>query len=170
MTNYINLTWPERFALIDHYSPSSEEVICTIFQVTSDELAAARTLRAAGTLTSSSSFDVAKYGNPFDGSSKTPVVATIHARPESATKREKAPLKRGRKGNKIESALLAIPTTPITVESFQQQYNVSLAVLRQSKRFLQKLEPAMIQKIGKINVRKDKVTKSLMIWREHNGE
>lgn len=161
-TKHGNLSWPDRFALIEHYAPSSDDVICSSFNVSADELASARQLKTAGTLVASSSFDAARYGNPFDASA----TATVHARPESATKRTKVPQKRGRKGNKIATALLAIPTTPVDVETFQKSHSVSLAVLRQSKRFLAKLPADEAAKIGKINVRKDKTTKALMIWRE----
>jgi hypothetical protein len=47
------------------------------------------------------------------------------------------------------------------------QHGVSLAVLRQSKRFLAKLDPAIVATIGRINVRQDKATKQLMIWRDN---
>lgn len=92
--------------------------------------------------------------------------ATIHTKPETASKRPKVPQKRGRKGDKIIKALTSIPTTPVSIEGFMEEYGVSLAVLRQSKRFIEKLEPAIQAQIGRVNVRQDKQTKKLMIWRE----
>jgi viroplasmin and RNaseH domain-containing protein len=92
--------------------------------------------------------------------------ATTHAKPETATKKVKEPQKRGRKGDKITVALTAIPLVPVSVDSFINQYGVSLAVLRQSKRFIAKLDTATQASIGQVNVRQDKTTKQLMIWRE----
>jgi hypothetical protein len=92
--------------------------------------------------------------------------ATIHARPESASKRVREPQKRGRKGDKIKQALCAVPTTPVPVDDFIKQYNISLAVLRQAKRFIEKFDETTVRQIGKINVRQDKVSKQLLIWRE----
>jgi hypothetical protein len=56
----------------------------------------------------------------------------------------------------------------MSINAFMQQHGVSLAVLRQSKRFLAKLDPSVATKIGTIKVRQDKATKELMIWRESN--
>lgn len=166
MSKHTNLTWPDRFALIDHYAPSTDDIICSALGISSDELSSARQLHTAGSLKSSSSFDVAKYGNPFDASA-TKTTATTHLRPESATKRAKTPQKRGRKGTKISTALLAIPLTPISVSQFQETHPVSVYVLRQAnKRFLPKLDEAKRAEIGTIQVKTDRATKQLMIWRE----
>lgn len=179
------MSWPDRFAVMDHYSPSDEQIRAA-FGLTQDELETARTLRAAGTFAPSTTLDVAKYANIFSatGSQPTatvaPVVsavqpaggrstkgtATTHAKPETATKRVKEPQKRGRKGDKIARALAAVPTLQTPVTTFMQQHGVSLAVLRQSKRFIEKLSADQQAAIGKINVRQDKATKQLMIWRE----
>jgi len=187
------LSWPERFALIDQYKPAND-IVCSTFGLTNDELSTARNLLAAGTFSTSKTFDTVRYGNPFvatitQPSSKakaiakkqkaiatvpTPIVtkggATVHtkpdAQPETATKKTKILQKRGRKGDKIQKALLAVPTSPTPVDSFMKQYNVSLAVLRQSKRFLSKMDPTVVKTIGTVKVRQDKNTKALMIWRE----
>jgi len=183
--------WSGRFALIDHYKPTDEQILNT-FGVTSDELATARELRAAKAFSVSDSFDVEKYGNVFaagqrivntipatsqngvhttiagaiPGTSNKTGTATTHMRPESATMKPKIPQKRGRKGDKIATALRAVPTTQMPVEEFIKQHGVSLPVLRQSKRFIEKLDAETQKQIGKINVRQDKATKTLMIWRE----
>jgi hypothetical protein len=163
-----HLSWNDRFALIDHFKPTDEQ-ICTAFHLSADELSVARQLRDQGTFIASQNFDVQKYQNLFTPSaSQTKSTATIHTKPETATKKSviKVPQKRGRKGNKIQAAFLAIPTTPMSVESFIKDHNVSVAVLRQSKRFIQSMEPTIQQQIGKINVRLDKESKKLMIWKE----
>ncbi|TFG98286.1 hypothetical protein E4H12_06480 [Candidatus Thorarchaeota archaeon] len=186
------MSWNDRFALIDHYKPT-DAAIRVAFNVDQNELETARGLRSAGTFTANPQFDCSKHNTVFavgatsdgDGVAKTTskstsprsdkdtVVtgskvgsATVHTKPESATKKAKVPQKRGRKGDKIHRALQAVTTTPIAVDSFIKQYGVSLAVLRQSKRFLEKMDAAAAKKIGKINVRQDKASKQLMIWRE----
>lgn len=178
----IAMSWADRFALIEHYKPTDEQ-ICNAFGITGDELAVANSMRAAGTFKASTTLDVAKYAAVFtaDGGPSVATIvptaapgagkvktggATSYARPESASKKAKVPQKRGRKGDKIHQALMAVPTTPVAVEQFIAQHGVSLAVLRQSKRFLSKLPVEQAASIGKINVRQDKATKQLTIWRE----
>ncbi len=187
-----NISWPDRFALMDHFKPTDDQ-ITSVFGLTQDELDTARGLRQAGTFTANQKLDVAKFGNVFTSgkgiASTIPVTsqggvpttiagsmagnrpqkfgtATSHTKPESASKKPKVPQKRGRKGDKITTALCAVPTTPSPVADFIQQYGVSLPVLRQSKRFIEKLTPEVAAQIGRINVRQDKATKVLMIWRD----
>lgn len=176
-TNRIS-SWADRFALINHYSPDDVQV-CSAFNVTQDELDTARTLLAAGTFAVSKNLDVAKYATIFSSTqpqrgtftmdktdtTKIPT-ATTHTKPETASKPVRVPKKRGRKGDKIFKALSAVPTTQVPVDTFIAQHDVSLAVLRQAKRFVATLDPVQAQAIGKINVRQDKTTKKLMIWRE----
>lgn len=178
------MNWSDRFTLIDYYKPS-DEAICQTFGVDQGELDTARGLLTAGSFKINPQLDVTKIGNIFavagtvDGSTASTKSgtkggtliskkggATVHIKPESATKKAKVPQKRGRKGDKIHRALQAVTTTPVAVDNFIKQHGVSLAVLRQSKRFLEKMDPAVAKKIGKINVRQDKTSKQLMIWRE----
>lgn len=168
----MNISWSDRFALMDHFKPSDEQA-CAAFGLTKDELDTARSMAAAGTFRATKNLDIARYAHVFttDGSSPVATVPptpgpTSVAKPESATKRVKVPQKRGRKGDKIAIALQAVPLTSVPVDQFIAQYGVSLAVLRQSKRFMTKLDPAVAAKIGKVNVRQDKATKQLVIWRE----
>jgi hypothetical protein len=170
----LTMNWPDRFALIKHYSPTDAQV-CAAFGLTQDELDTARQLEAAGTFRASANLDVARYANVFtvDGSAPTATVTikpksgqTTFVKPETASKKVKVPQKRGRKGDKITVALSAVPTTQTPVDTFISQYGVSLAVLRQAKRFMSKLPADQAAAIGKINVRQDKATKQLMIWRE----
>jgi hypothetical protein len=175
------MSWPERFALLDHYKPQDSQV-CSAFNITKDELDVARMMRDAGVFAPSKTLDVAAYANVFSanpGSEPTVATPTIgksnksrtggsttHVKPESVSKRVKVPQKRGRKGSKIATALLAVTTTQVPVETFIAQHGVSLAVLRQSKRFIDTLDPALQKQIGRVNVRQDAATKRLMIWRE----
>lgn len=189
------LSWNDRFALIDHFKPT-DDTICAAFRLTADELETARQLRAAGMFSTSRNMDFSQYSEVFTNvvadtrpeptrvvsltdnarvakradyeptGQYRPLNATVHARPETATMRVSAPQKRGRKGDKITKALQAVPTTPVDVTTFMREHDVSLAVLRQSKRFIERLEPTMQAQIGKVNVRQDKTTKQLMIWRE----
>jgi hypothetical protein len=170
------LSWPDRFALIDHYSPP-DSVICATFNLSQAELETARQLRGQGMFSANARLDVTKYADMFSAGAApiakpTPVVptpsvaATVHTRPESATRQPKIPQKRGRKGNKITTALQSVPTNPIPVNQFITQHGVSLAVLRQAKRFVEKMDQADAVQVGTVHVRQDKATKQLMIWRE----
>lgn len=173
-----HLSWADRFALIDNYQPT-DAAICETFSLTTDELATARQLRASGTFSASKTLDVSSYGGIFAGATPAkPAAVTIptppttkgqastaHAKPESASKKVKVPQKRGRKGDKIASALMSATTVPVPVESFMKTHGVSLAVLRQAKRFIEKMDPDTQAKIGKVNVKQDKTTKQLMIWK-----
>lgn len=165
----ITMSWGDRFALIEHFKPSDDQV-CAAFGLSQDELDTARMLRDAGTFQASSNVDYTKYANVFtinaDGTSAYKQPAEAFIKPESASKPVRAPQKRGRKGDKIVTALCAVPTTQVPVSEFMAEHKVSLAVLRQSKRFMAKLDAETASKIGRINVRQDKQTKQLMIWRE----
>lgn len=182
-----HLSWSDRFALVDHFAPS-DEAICSAFNLTNDELATARQLRSSGTFTASKTLDCTSYAGIFDGTTATVSTttagpartshtnptnkggATVHTNlPETATKRVKAPQKRGRKGDKITVALLAAPTTPMPVDAFMKQHGVSLAVLRQAKRFVEKLDADTRAKVGKVVVKQDKTTKQLMIWKTEDA-
>lgn len=178
----LTLSWPDRFALINHYKPTDAQA-CAAFDMTQDQLDTARTLAQVGTFKASTTLDVAKYSHVFtaDPAAQTTVVsapskthtkgskgssATVHTKPESASKKAKVPQKRGRKGDKIAVALMAVPRQQVPVDDFIKEYGVSLAVLRQSKRFTEKLSAEQRKAIGQIKVRQDKTTKTLMIWSE----
>lgn len=184
----VHMSWGDRFAIIDHFSPSDEQ-IRTAFKLTQAELDTARTLRAAGTFVSTQRMNMSHYSSLFSDATKSPSTpptrgnltmntttkvstATTHTmpdasgKPETASKPVKQPKKRGRKGDKILKALQSVTKTHTPVDMFTQQHDVSLAVLRQAKRFIETLDPTQAKTIGKINVRQDKATKKLMIWRE----
>lgn len=165
------MSWSDRFALIDHYAPSDDQV-CAVFGLSQEELDTARSLKAAGMVKSSAALDVSKYAEVFatgKWDSVAPQFTASFQRPETASRSPKLPQKRGRKGDKIQQALQSVPTVQIPVEAFIKEHGVSLAVLRQSKRFMSKMDPEMQQQIGRVNVRQDKTTRTLMIWRESNS-
>lgn len=173
MTSKLN--WNERFALIDHYKPSDDQIRAA-FGVTAAEYATAKSLRQTGTIVASKDIDVSKYADMFvapstgetvtttkkaSAKSETKTTTTTKAVPaESATKRVVTAKKRGRKGTKISEAFKAIPATPVAVEDFARQYGVSVPVLRQSKRFDTSADA------GVVRVKVSKETGKLMIWRE----
>ncbi|RWZ87255.1 MAG: hypothetical protein EO766_12075 [Hydrotalea sp. AMD] len=172
------MSWSDRFALIDAYQPD-DQTICRTFNLTMSELQTAKALKQSGTFTPNRSFDVNKYQHVFDNESITfrditppnrfENVDVYSMSPQTATKRSllpKEPKKRGRKGNKINDALLAVTTTPEPAEEFAIKHNVSVAVLRQAKRFIDTMDKETAAKIGKVIVKQDKTTKQLMIWRE----
>jgi hypothetical protein len=176
------LSWGDRFALIDHYKPS-DAAACAAFKLTQDELDTARQLRTQGMFHANANLDTSKYASMFTATPTSVVVptvvtttaptqstintATVHTRPESASRKAKEPQKRGRKGDKITKALQAVPTTPVDVNDFMKEHGVSLAVLRQSKRFIEKMESTVATAIGTVHVRQDKQTKTLKIWRSN---
>lgn len=176
--NMKTLSWGERFALMNHFK-ASDAAVCQLFDVTPDELATARDLLAAGTFIPSTSIDVTLFAEQFSGvniqipapvqpttmqTTATPTSNTF-AKPESAGRKPVVPKKRGRKGDKIQTALMSVPTTPVPVDKFMEQYGVSLAVLRQAKRFAAAHGEEFAANVGNINVRQDKETKVLMIWK-----
>jgi len=172
MANVKSLTWNDRLALIDHFKPSDEK-ICSVFEVTQLELDTARRMMSTGTLLPTKNIDVMSYSGMFVTGSATATTKPINKssistikktadsiQPETATKQSKIPQKRGRKGDKIAIAFEAIPETPINAETFAADHAVSIAVLRQSKRFDKSPE------LGTVKVKKDKASGDLMIWRE----
>ena len=169
-----SFTWNDRLTLIDHYKPTDEQA-CSVFGISQAELDVARNQQRAGVFSLSPTLDVGSYSGLFASgettddsttvtSTKAPVrtkstVTSTKAAPETATAKTREPKKRGRKGDKITQAFTAIPSTPTAAEEFAKTHGVSIAVLRQSKRF---------DSVGggTVKVKKDKTSKTLMIWRE----
>ncbi len=173
------LQWGERLKLIDHFKVDDAEA-CKVFGVELEELEAARGMQVVGNqFPVREDLDIESYSNLFSGASTvtaavkpkasgptktstktTPSTTTIRKPAETATKRIPIVKKRGRNGDKIVNAFRAIPhDSPTDAEKFAKTHNVSIAVLRQSKRF---------DKVGGgvVHVKKDKSTKTLMIWRD----
>ena len=114
-----------------------------------------------------SNIDVDSYEGAFDinadgeTSVKSPTTnagSTSITKPQTSTKKVPTPKKRARKGDKIKNAFAAVPTTPTPVLAFAQLHGVSVAVLRQAKRFSGTADT--------IRVKKDKASGNLMIWKE----
>lgn len=160
------LSWGEKVALINHYKPS-DDAICHVFGISQQDLETVRALHSSGTIAASKTLDVGKYSQVFAGPSVSAPSVTVHTKsvddlgnkPSTASKKSKTPGKRGRKGDKIAKAFESIPSTPVPVDDFMKEHSVSLAVLRQHKRFDK-------TGLGTVNVRQDKTTKVLMIWRD----
>lgn len=152
-----SLGWGDRFALIDHYKPT-DETIMEVFGIDANELETAREFRKAGTFTVNKNLDVKPYAEAFANPTSS---VTSHKPARSATKAAvtKAVTKRGKRGNKIQTAFAAITAKAVPAETFAKKHGVSLAVLRQAKRF---------DKTGGgvVHVKKDKNNGKLMIWRE----
>lgn len=157
------LTWNDRLALLDHFQPSDEDA-CRILGVTSAELATARNLE--GTMfRMTQNIDHSAYEGAFNrtlNKSQPTVHSIVDASqpPATASKPTRAPKKRGRQGTKIATAFTSIPYEPVPVEQFAQTHGVSANALRQSSRFDRSPD------LGRVRVKKDKETQTLMIWRD----
>ena len=162
--------WPQRYALIRRYNPTPEQV-CATFSITSVEYDAAMLMQQVGVATYASDIDVDAIGNVFeDDYVVNSVVQELLASasddvPETASRPARTPQKRGRKGSKIHEALLAVPTTPMPIGEFIEQHGVSLAVLRQSKRFVASMSAEDQQRVGTVCVKMNRETKQLMNWK-----
>jgi hypothetical protein len=145
-----SLSWGQRFALIHAFTPTDEQA-CTALGVTAQELTTARSLITKGVFQLDTTLNVEPYGVLFGRVSIE--------RPKIKTKNADAK-KRGRKGDKILTAFQSITEIPVPAEQFVLEHGISMPVLRQFKRFDQTGLPGMV------NVRKDKTTGLLMVWRD----
>lgn len=155
----MKLTWPEKLAVINHFSLAQDRA-ATVFGNTSAEIGAAIAMRDSGQMQAATGLDMTKFSYLMSSdapSADAGSVATTHAR---------TPQKRGRKGTKIAIALKNVPLMAQPINEFIATHNVSLAVLRQSKRFIKGLTAEDQAAIGNIIVRKDRDRDVLMIWRE----
>ncbi len=162
-------TWGDRFALIDYFKPTDDQII-SVFGITKNQLSAARAMHATGTIIANPKIDPSKYTEMFrPNRNSTPTVAPTLPQRFQSTVPHTAPTvhqpKKGRSGSKILTALRAVPTIPVPVDTFAANYGVSVAVLRQSKRFVAQMTQPEQESLGCINVKQDKDTKKLMIWR-----
>jgi len=80
--------------------------------------------------------------------------------PQTATKTIRPHKKRGRKGNKIDTAFKKIPKRPIEFSKYAEKHGITTNVLRQVKRHDKYKDK------GKVFIRKNKKTQKTMIWRE----
>lgn len=155
VANIRDLSWSARFALIDHFKPS-DEMICEVFGVDKDELNTARDLRGKS-ISVDTTIDVITYESFFNPMTRKPAT-TIHKPARTATRKTTGG-KRGKRGDKINAAFAAVTMKPVPAEIFAKKKGVSLAVLRQAKRFDKTDKPP-------VHVKKSKQTGKLMIWRE----
>ena len=160
------MSWPDRMAVVTALGLTKAQAMEAMGQP-EPEWDTAFNLLKQGMLVPTSGLDIDYYAKMFNTSN--PAVTSI-TRPaktksaETATKKTAIPKKRGRKGDKIKKAFSQIPSNPVPAEQFAAQHNVSVAVLRQSKRFYP--EAAGSIKVKNVAVGGDKNNKTLMIWRE----
>lgn len=161
------LTWNDRLALLNHFKPSDDEA-CRILGVTQGELNTARNLEGS-MFQVTQNLDYSAYLSVFaNGNEKSHPTSFVRpggkadtlAPPATASKPTRAAKKRGRQGNKIATAFSSIPHEATPVEAYALQHGVSLNALRQSSRFDKSPE------LGRVRVKKDKETNTLMIWRD----
>ncbi len=162
------LTWNQRFAIIDYFNPSDED-ICKVFNISQEELQSARELRSQGFFDpDSGNIEVKEYSKDFKVPIKEEAPKPIDPTAEKAIKPPTQKAKRGPKGTKIKIAYEAIPSEPTPVDEFMKKYNVSLSVLRRHSHF------DHIPETGKVTVRKRTVEgreeKVLCVWRIPNSD
>lgn len=160
------LTWNDRFALIDRFTPTDDAIV-EVFNITPQELTVARNLRTTGTFIASKHLDYDSYAAAFSSNKLTSrrlmnnksTSITLQP-PDGAETATRTVHKRGRKGSNITTAFSNVPLDPINATEFAATNKVSIAVLRQSKRF----DPYTDK--GQIHVKKNKESGNLMIWRD----
>ena len=141
------LSWADKLALKERFQLSPQEA-CKAFGITSAELNTAITLAEKGVFFVNKKLNTEIYSDFF----------TKMRSGEQVSLPNVNRVKVGAKPSKITKAFDAITTTPQSVDSLIESYDVSLAVLRQSKRFDK-------NNAGRIHIRKDKATGTLMVWR-----
>lgn len=165
----VQLSWADRFGIIREMEEKpSDADICRVFKVTNEELTTARQLLDDGVLRTNPRINAAFYSLFFKG--ETPEfpkavqrVRVLPVPPDNEERRlfasqNKVVRPRGRKSNNINIAFKAIPTTPTDVDKFAEKNRVSVAVLRQHKRF--------DKYPGTVFVRKNKETGVTEVWRD----
>lgn len=143
------LTWADRFALIRAYKLEPQEV-CTAFGVNEGQLKSAIKLQHKGIFQINESLNPEVFREYFDKLRKGEFSAnsTKTFRPKQT------------RPSKIVDAFKSITETPQPVASVVERFGISLAVLRQSKRFDKSETP------GTIRIRKDKTSGEMMVWRD----
>ena len=145
-----DLSWTQSLSIIQHYKPS-EQRIGEIFGISKEKL---QTLGII--FKPDPTFDVTPYYVLFEPSSEHPVMLPI---PKGESHYSQNKKRAGRPGNNIINSFWNVPSTPVGAIEFAEKSNVSLSVLRQSKRF------DKTNLLGKVHVRKNK-DGILMIWRD----
>lgn len=146
------LSWGDRLTLIKEYQLVPTEA-CTAFGINEGQLRSAIKLRDRGIFDTNESLNTELYrdyftklrNGEFENSSKV-------FRPKTS------------RPSKIVDAFKSITETPQPVESIIDRFGISLAVLRQSKRFDKSETPGMIR------IRKDKNSGQIMVWRDFGAQ
>jgi len=159
----IPTNWRDKLAVINEFQLSNATAI-SMFHTTATELETARGLVERGlliipALTVDERAKWAPIVSTTD-SARASTQTTITVAPKTPQQRKQPTpgAKRGRVGNKIITALNAIPVTPQPIDQFIQAHGISKTVLRQSKRFLD--TPI------KVSIKRDKATGVEMISRK----
>ena len=141
------LSWADKLELMAKYSLSKQEA-CVAFGVSEREVLNAQQLQTRG-IFAPSGINTEVYSAYF-GKLRN---GEIDASPQKTFK------PKGARPSKITQAFEAIGSTPKRVDDVVAEFGVSLAVLRQSKRFDK-------TNAGQVHIRKDKESGNLMVWRE----
>jgi hypothetical protein len=141
------LSWADKLVLVSRYELSETEA-CTAFGVTKQELVVAKNLLAKGVFAPNETLNTSIYSDFF-----------VKLRSGELDHLQKTFKPKGARPSKITMAFEAITDSPQKVSEIIERYGVSLAVLRQSKRFDK-------GNVGQIHIRKDKDTSELMVWRD----
>lgn len=143
------LSWADKLVLVKTFGLDETEA-CTAFGVTKQELDVAKNLEQRGVFRPNDSLNTEIYSDFF---SKLRSGELDHL--------QKTFKPKGTRPSKIAMAFDSITDKPQAVNEIIEKYGVSLAVLRQSKRFDK-------GNSGQIHIRKDKVSNELMVWREQS--
>ena len=169
--NTANITptnWRDKLSVINEFKLSNAAAV-QVFNTTESEIQTARGLVEKGLMTIPALHAderakwepivaTARSAKPIVASQTTITIAPAIAKAATPRKPSVPGAKRGRTGNKIITALNAIPTTPQPIDAFIAAHGISKTVLRQSKRFL---DSAI-----KVSIKKDKATGVEMICRK----
>jgi len=149
-----NLSWTQNLAIIEHYKPT-EQKLGEIFGISTKQLADFKSLGIF--FKPDPAFDVSPYYILFE--TIVPSIKTSVPFDREAFDTEKVKKRPGRPGKNIINAFWSVPSEPTDAIEFAKKSEVSLSVLRQSKRF------DKTNLSGKVHVRKNK-DGLLMIWRD----
>lgn len=160
--------WRDKLSVINEFKLSNAAAV-QVFNTTESEIQTARGLVEKGLMTIPAlhADERAKWEpivatahstKPFVASQTAITIAPTIAKVVTPRKAAIPGAKRGRTGNKIITALNAIPTTPQPIDAFIAAHGISKTVLRQSKRFL--------DSSIKVSIKKDKATGIEMICRK----
>ena len=140
------LSWADRLALINRFDLTNQEA-SVAFGLPEREVIVAKNLQERGVFAPTelnTDIYVPYFGKLRSG--------------EIDNGAQKVYKPKGARPSKITDAFAAISTEPQPVDDIVQKFEVSLAVLRQSKRFDK-------PDSGAVHIRKDKATGVLMVWR-----